>query len=252
MMTATEVRARLRFDVQRLREAAHRLDQVDLRLRDLRRRLEARAAHLSLEALDEEGDGPEGAVQLRRSQAHAVAHLARRTALQEVLRSSSPLSIIAAMAVSRFVSALKSSAASRATEATLRGHVEAGRVAHRVLGVLRPRSGIRSGVGQLTSAVVVAELVHPEDGALIEEHIEIGLDRARTARGVRTVDEAVEAASRALRVAAELLDAMADRAEPALEAILGEAESVEVRIAQDLESAADAHDSSRHRLGSRK
>jgi len=230
-LTAREVRERLGFDVERLRAAAQRLEGVDAKLGELRRRLEARAAHLAEEAMNVSSGGT---VQLRRSQAHATAHLAKRAALGEVLCSSSPLSLIAAMAASRWVGALKALARAKASEAALRAHIEAGRVAHRLLAVLRPKGGVKSGVGQLTSAVVVAELAHPANSAFVDEQIEEGLDRARSARGVRDADEAIEAASRALRAAAELLESMADRAEPEAERLTLEADRVEERIAKDL------------------
>src|SRR5688572_3327874 len=180
-MTAFDVRERLSFDVERLRAAAHRLEGVDARLRDLRKRLEARAAHLAEQAKDGVVDD-EGGVQIRRSQAHATAHLAKRAALGEVLRSSSPVSLIAAMAASRWVGALKNLASEKTGETTIKAHIEAGRVAHRLLGILKPKGGIRSGTGQLTSAVVVAELAHPANLVFVEEQIEEGLYRARSAR----------------------------------------------------------------------
>src|SRR5258708_3217337 len=108
MKNASEVRSRLHFDVERLRQAAHRLEKIDHQLTSLRRGLETRAAHLAREAMS---SGPthagEGIVQIRRSQAQATAHLAKRAALGEVLRSSSPLALIAAMAASRWVGSLR-------------------------------------------------------------------------------------------------------------------------------------------------
>lgn len=233
-LSASEVRAKLSFDVERLRSAAQRLEGVDANLSDLRSRLEARAAHLAHEAKEQSSDD---GVHIRRSQAHATAHLAKRAQLGEVLRSSSPLSLIAAMAASRWVGALKQLSRAKTSETTIRAHIEAGRVAHRLLGVLKPRGGLRSGLGQLTSAVVVAELAHPENAVFVAEQIEEGLDRARAARGVSNELEAIAGASRALRVAAELLESMADRSEPAASALISEADQVEEKIRADLARA---------------
>lgn len=230
--TASRVRERLSFDVERLKNAAHRLESIDARLRELRQRLESRATDLAQNAKAQAL--ADNAVQIQRSQAHATAHLAKRAALGEVLCSSSPLSLIAAMAASRWVGALKQLSAAKTSEATIRAHIEAGRIAHRLLGVLKRKGGIRSGVGQLTAAVVVAELAHPSNSTFIEEQIEEGLDRARSARGVWNNEDAVEASSRALRAAAELLESMADRAEPAACALVQEADGVEEKIAADL------------------
>lgn len=235
-LSASRVRERLAFDVERLRAAAHRLEHADALLRELRGRLETRAADLADDAKTNAG---EERVHIQRSQAHATAHLAKRAALGEVLRSSSPLSLIAAMAASRWVGALKQLAVEKVNESTIRAHIEAGRVAHRLLGVLKPKTGIKSGAGQLTSAVVVAELAHPANAAFVAEQIEEGLDRARTARGVFNYDDAIEAASRALRTAAELLESMADRAEPAAVALVDEADGVEEKIAAALHAASD-------------
>jgi hypothetical protein len=230
-LSAALVRKKLSFDVERLRAAALRLEGVDARLSELRSQLEARARHLSQEAREQ---GPEDGVHIRRSQAHATAHLAKRAQLGEVLCSSSPLSLIAAMAASRWVGALKQLSEKKTSESTVRAHIEAGRIAHRLLGVLKPRAGIRSGVGQLVSSVVVAELAHAENAIFVSEQIEEGLDRARAARGVSSIDDAIEAASRALRVGAELLESMADRAEPASRLLINEADHVEEKIAADL------------------
>jgi hypothetical protein len=242
-LPAREVRARLQFDVERLRAAAHRLEDVDVALRELRARLEARAAHL---ADDAKANAIDDGVHIRRSQAHATAHLAKRAALGEVLRSSSPVALIAAMAASRWVGALKQLSNEKKSETTIKAHIEAGRVAHRLLGVMRPKGGIRSGAGQLTSAVVVAELAHPQNLVFVEEQIEEGLDRARSARGVWNVEDAIEAASRALRTAAELLESMADRAEPAACALVQEANAVEEKIASNLAAASSDRPGSRN------
>lgn len=243
-LRAHEVRERLAFDVERLRVAAVRLERVDAALMELRQRLESRAMALAGEAMHQAPPllGGDGRAQIRTAQALATAHLARRVALGEVLRSSSRLSLIVAMAVNRWVSALRSISERETSERILRAHIEAGRVAHRLLKILRPKDELRSGVGQLTSAVVVAEFAHPANADDVADKIEEGLYRARAARGVRSDDDAVAAASRALRAAAQLVATMADSAEPAVHALLVEADGVEEGIASRLLAAIGAGD----------
>lgn len=242
-MKASEVRARLAFDVERLRGAATRMEEIDAQLSALKRRLEARASHLAADAM--RGGGPseeDGTIQLWRTQAHATAELAGRAALGEVLRSSSRLSLIVAMAVSRWITALRGLSRAKTSETILRSHVEAGRLAHHLLSMLRRRDNLRSGVGQLTSAVVVAEFAHPANGDDVDEQIETGLSRARTARGVHDDEEAIRAASRALRAAATLLEELAESAAPAARSLLAEADRVEGRVADVLRSAQPAEE----------
>jgi hypothetical protein len=234
-LSAADVRARLAFDVERLRAAAMRLDKVDAQLSDLKAQLVARARVLAREA---SGLGPvfggDGSAQIRTAQAQATAHLARRAALGDVLRSSSPLSLIVSMATSRWVGALRTLHAAAMDETALRSHVDAGRVAHRLLSILRPKDELRSGTGQLVSAVVIAEFAHPANEDDVCNQIEEGLDRARSARGIRSDEDAINAASRALRAAAELLETMADRAEPDAKRLATEADTVEAGVESDL------------------
>jgi hypothetical protein len=234
-LTAAAIRDRLSFDVERLRGAVTRLEAVDRALVELKARLEQRATRL---ADDAHGAGPliggDGRAPIAIAQAQATANLARRAALGEVLASSSPLALIAAMAARRWVSALQSLSKTESSQAVLKSHVDAGRIAHRMLVMLRPRYALRSGVGQLVSAVVVAEFLHPSNREDIEEQIEEGLHRARFARGVRSEEDAIAAASRALRAFADLVESKADRAEPAARRLLDEAEVVEERIAEGL------------------
>lgn len=235
--SAPELRAALAFDVQRLLSASKRLQEVDEALTTLERKLEARAVRLSADAtaaVDPELGG-DGTVQLRYAQAQATAELARRAKLGEILSQVGQLSRIASMAVSRWVSALHRAHAEVLPEFVLKGHIDAGRVAHRMLVTLRRRDKLKSGCGQLASAVLVAELVHPDNLAFVEEQIIEGLFRGRNARGVRTDEEVVAAASRALRAAADLLESMATRAEPAMKALLDKAEAVEADVAETLE-----------------
>lgn len=234
--SASTIRATLAFDVQRLRTAARRLDAVDSGLMALKRRLEARATNLTDEARQhvEPEMGGEGAVPLRYAQAQATAELARRAKLGEVLTQVGRLSLIASMAVNRWVSALNKADAKVLPEFVLKGHIDAGRVAHRMLVTLRPRDKLRSGCGQLASSVLVAELVHPDNLAFVEEQIVEGLFRGRNARGLRSDEDVLSAVSRALRAGAKLLERMADKAEPAAQTLAQQAEAVESEVAERL------------------
>lgn len=232
-MTADGIRARLAFDVERLRTAAHRLEAVDRSLLQLKRALERRVEALTGEATntsDAEIHGS-GVVQIRYAQAQATAQLARRAALGEVLQHSGRLSLVASMAVNRWVAALVDLGTAQASPTAIRAHVDAGRIAHRMLATLRPHADLRSGCGQITSAAVVAEFVHPDDRAVIDEMLEEGLFHGRKARGVRADDDVLAAASRALRTGAELLEQMATKAEPAAADLLAQADVVEAQVA---------------------
>ena len=234
--TADQVRSRLAFDVERLRSAARRLESIDRSLLRLKRALERRVETLTGEATSEsdaEIHGS-GAVHIRYAQAQATAQLARRAALGEVLQNAGRLSLIASMAVSRWHAALFDLSARPSSGAMIKGHIDAGRIAHRMLATLRPQADLRSGCGQLTSAVVVAEFVHPDNDGYVREQVEEGLHRGRRARGISSDDEAIAAASRALRAAAELLEHMVSKAAPAAESLQSQAESVEAQVAADL------------------
>lgn len=235
-MTVAEVRRALAFDVQRLRSAAGRLQTVDDALSALKEHLEARAVALSGAATcpAQPEIGGDGSVPLRYAQAQATAQLARRAKLGEVLGRVAPLSLIASMAVGRWVQALVRAEAQPQPDFVLKGHIDAGRVAHRMLVTLRRKDRLKSGCGQLTSAVLVADLVHDDNLAFVEEQIAEGLFHGRSARGVNSDEEVVAAASRALRAAATLLESMADRAEPVAEALSDEAEDVETKVEQRL------------------
>lgn len=239
LKTAADVRRALAFDVQRLRAAAGRLQAVDDALVELKRRLEDRAVALSGAATcrSQPEIGGDGTVPLRYAQAQATAQLARRSKLGEVLARSAPLSLIASMAVSRWIQALVRAEARPQPDYLLKGHIDAGRVAHRMLVSLRRKDRLKSGCGQLTSAVLVADLVHPDNLAFVEEQILEGLYRGRSARGVRGDEDVLGAASRALRAAATLLESMAVRAEPAAEALRAEADGVEAKVEKSLSGA---------------
>lgn len=225
------LRARLAFDVQRLGLSALRLHGVDQGLFELRRHLQTRARALAEAA---KHGGPElagdGRVQLGYAKAQANAELARRATLAEVLGNPGGLSLIAAMAVGRWVTALQGLGKQGAPLSVVKGHIDAGRIAHRMLRTLRPKAQLLSGCGQLTSAVVVADFVHDEAQVYVAEQIEEGLYRGRNAPGVGSDEDVLAAASRALRAGAELLEGMADRAEPALRALGEKAEGLEADV----------------------
>lgn len=234
MLQAESIRSRLLFDVERLRDAAWRLARIDASLGELRRHLEARARRLSDEAMRAApGDKSRETPTLRYAQAQATAHLARRVALKEILSGSS-LSLIASMAVSRWVGALRGFNERVHGEGMVRAQIEAGRVAYRLLCSLRRKRGLISGVGQLTAAVVVAEFVHERDRVFVSEQMEEGLSRGRRAKGVNSDEDVLAAASLALREAAYLLERMAAQAEPALAKLLEEADDVEQNVERTL------------------
>jgi hypothetical protein len=251
MPSPEKLRHHLRFDVARLRAAAIELQAVDDALSGLKRQLEARARELAAEALAEpapQGQEAGDAVPrpLRTAQAQATAELARRAALGEILRSAGSLPLIATMAVSRWVRSMLDTLPGgeggrlERRAALVKGHIDAGRIAHRMLASLRSRAGLRSGCGQLVCAVVVAELAPNDLRAVLDEQIEEGWVRARSARGVRGEADALAAASAGIREAARLLEAMARRARPAAENLVAQAEDVEARVERDLTSGGRA------------
>ena len=235
-LSITDVRQRLSFDIERLARAAHRMERVDGMLSDLKRRLETRASKLAGEATCTESpeiDG-DGLIHIRYAQAHATAELARRATLGDVLRHSGRLSLIASMAVTRWVNALRELKGAPANEMVIKGHIDAGRLAYRTLMVLRPKDGLKAGCGHLTAGVVVAEFVHADNEPFLEDELEVALDRARVARGIQDDEDAVQIASRAIRAGAELLEHMAATAEPAAEELLVRAEDVEEEVQRRL------------------
>jgi hypothetical protein len=225
-LSSSEVRTRLRFDVERLRAGSGRLVEVETRLWVIRDRLEERAEELSRRAMA--SSLPE--IRLWFAQAQAAAELARTATLHSILRPTGRFALVTAMAVNRWVHALQSLSESPVNEATIHRHVQAGRLAHRTLRTVRPRSGMRKYCGVLTSAVVVAEFVHPDNTDLVEARIEAGLQRARL--DPRRSDEAIlDAVSAALRTGARVAEMVADRAEPRTQALAERAESVESEVA---------------------
>lgn len=235
-MDVSEVRKRLAFDIERLAAAALRMEQVDAMLSDLKRRLEARATLLCDRATEREApeiDG-DGLIHIRYAQAHATAELARRATLGDVLSHKGRLSLIASMAVARWVNALRELHTEPTHESVIKGHIDAGRLAYRTLKVLRRKDGLLSGCGHLTAAVVVADFVHSENAPFIDDELEVALDRAKNARGVHSDEDVVSTASRALRAGADLLERMASHAEPAAAELLSQAEDVEQTVRQGL------------------
>ncbi len=231
-LDSEQIRARMSFDVERLRAAATRIEVVDEALNRLRSGLKNRAALLSGEATERvrpEIDG-DGLVHIRYAQAQATAELARRATLGNVLAHSSRLSLIACMAISRWIAALRELGAAPSQKAIIKGHIDAGRLAYRCLRVLRSSAKLKSGCGQITSAVVVAEFTHPQDLSFVGREIEEGLYRGLKAQGVHQDADVVSQSSRALRLAAELLENMAAQAEPAATELQERAERVEAEV----------------------
>jgi hypothetical protein len=228
MIDVKYVEERLGFDVERLRAAAARLSHLEEALDGFRRHLEVRARHLARDASDRARSEP-----IRAAQAQATAHLARRAVLLEVLSPSTALSLIAAMATRHWVSALRGIAQTPRGEAMIRGHVETGRIAYRVLLSIRRNRGLVPGVGQLASAAVVAGFAHPADRTFVDEQLEEGLFRAR-GDGLRAEDDALASASLALREAALVLELLAKDAEPKIQKLLEEADGLEHKIEREL------------------
>ncbi|MCC7386811.1 MAG: hypothetical protein IT384_33555 [Deltaproteobacteria bacterium] len=226
MLSAREIRNRLRFDVERLRDAAWRLEHIDRALTTLRHHLQARAQRLARDAAGRTRDDGNG---LRFAQAQATAILAKKAALKEILRVSG-LPLIVSMAVGRWMMALAELNAEPRGERRVRAQIEAGRLAYQMLVTLRRKRGLRSGLGQLTAAVVVAESVHAADLGAVHEQIEEGLFRRQSAARVHSEEDALAGASLALREAAYLLERMAGDAEPALARLLEEADDVEAQV----------------------
>ena len=236
MEEVEHVRSRLGFGVSRLANAATRLEDIDIALYQLKCRLEDRAQKLAEEgnAMDDV-PGSYGEKRIRLAQAHATAQLARRAVLTETLRSRRrAISVMAALAVSRWVSALRQISPEPVGHRKTRLHIESGRIACRVLRSVRRGRGLKEGVSLLGSALVVAEFVHPDDYATAEKSIEDGLHRARFSRAIHSQEQAIEACSLLLGEAAHILEQIAERAEPAVDHLLAESTRVESDVQSDL------------------
>ncbi|MGF1509523.1 MAG: hypothetical protein ACFB9M_08480 [Myxococcota bacterium] len=233
-LTPAEVRLRLRFDIERLRTSSTRLVHVESRLWLIRDRLQSRARELTQQAMDSafptQRDEHPPRRQLWVAQARAAAELAHSATLQSIVRPSGRFAFVTAMAVNRWVAALQGLSDNPVTEGVVERHVQAGRLAHRTLRTLRPRSGMRKYCGVLTSAVVVAEFVHPENREHVDAKIVAGLRRARL--DPKRSDEVIlEAVSAALRMGARVAEVVADAAEPRTQELAARAESVEADVA---------------------
>jgi hypothetical protein len=234
--TSASIRAQLKFDVERLRDAAWRLERVDDALSALRRHLEVRAERLAREPGSPLADPvPASGGGHRYAQALAIGALARRATIREIFSKDS-VSLVAAMAAGRWLSTLRALGLAPRGTRLVEAQVEAGRVAYRMLAALRRREGVVPGLGQLVSAVVVAELVHDTDREVITRELEEGVARGRRVTGL---DDAklVRACSRALREGAALLERLARRAEPSVRRLLEEADGIEREAAEALDRA---------------
>lgn len=229
---AEAIRAQLSFDVERLRAAAGRLQTLDRALVRLKTDLEVRAVTLSGAATARRVPelGGDGSVALHHAKAQATAALARRAKLGEILARAGRLSLVACMAVNHWIRALNTASRGPLPNAVVKGHIDAGRVAHRMLVALRRKDRLRSGCGRLASAVVVAEFAHHDNLAFVHEEILEGLFCGRNARGMVTDQDVVAAASRALRAGATLLEQMARRAEPGIRTLAAEADRLEADV----------------------
>ncbi|MBI4816415.1 MAG: hypothetical protein HY791_09155 [Deltaproteobacteria bacterium] len=201
------------------------MELVDTRVSELRARLFSRAKVLSIEATNPQTHPAEAS--LAAAQAHALASLARKVALAELLADpgGGSLSLIAAMAVSRWLSELRREPK---RGRALRLELEAGRVAHRVLRSIRRHRGLEPGHGRLVSAIVAFEFAHPAERAYLESIVE--------SEAGEKVEEAVLAASSALREAALVLEWAATRAEPRIAKLEADAALAEGKVRSSLEA----------------
>lgn len=241
-----QIRRQLRFDVARLRAAAEGLAEVDGKLRDLKRRLQERARQLASEADGGPRSVPVGdrspvvaIPSLRAAQAQATAELARRAALGEILKQQGAVSLVATMAVARWLEALMRSLPEdgrslEARAAAAKSHIDAGRLAHRVLRATQRGAGLVRGCGKLTCAVVVCELAPADLREELDAHVRDGWARAMGTLGHDT-EAALAGVSAALREGARLLEGVARRAGPAADELLARAEAVEVEVEVALE-----------------
>ena len=232
------LRTRFRFDVARLRAAAVRVDEVDRQLKLAREGLSLRSGHWAKLALDlrlPESEGPEP-VQVLYAKAQAASLLARRAGLRDLLATAvDGLAVVSSMATSRWVSSLQGLGRYPHGEALVRPHIEAGRVAYRVLRSVRRVLEHVEGLGQFTSALVVAEFVHPRDADYVAGHLREGLRRARAHAAPNQSDEVLFGyCSDALREATFLLESVADRSEPLARALVGEADGLEAHVEAEL------------------
>lgn len=236
----TALRARFRFDIARLRGASARVHAVDGQLRRARESLRTKSGGWTKLAVDlrhpELGGSP--GVQLLYAKAHAAAALSRRAGLRELLATAADgLALVSSMATSAWVASLQGLRAHAHGETLLRSHVEAGRMAYRILRSVRRQLDHVEGIGQLTSALVVFEFVHPLDERFVAAQLCEGLARARANAGPGQTDEDLHArVSAALREATLVLEAVAERSEPLADGLAREADGLERRVESLLEA----------------
>jgi hypothetical protein len=216
------------------------VDEVDRRLRLARESLRSNSrgwAKIGVDLKHPELGGTER-VQLLYAKAHASALLARRAGLRELLSSAADgLALVSSMATSRWVASLQGLRRYPHGDALVRPHIEAGRVAYRVLRSVRRNLTHVAGLGQLTSSLVVLEFVHPKDADYVAAQLEEGLRRARHNRGSEETDEDLFGyCSAALREATLILESVADRSEPLVVDLVGEADQLEAEIEARLQA----------------
>ena len=236
-MDVEELRHRLAFGVGRLAQAAARLQDIDIALYQLKIRLENRALELADEgnSLDGDGQSEYGQKRVRLAQSHAIAQLARRAVLTEVLRTRrKAIPMMAAIAISRWVSSLQNIAPKPVGHRKVRLHIESGRVACRVLRSVRRGRGLQEGVSLLGSALIVAEFAHPDDYDSTAGAIEEGLKRALFSRKIHSLEQAIEACSLLLQESAHILEQIAARAEPSVDELLARSVTVEADVQAEL------------------
>ena len=241
-MSSDELRDRLAFAVSRLAQAADRLQDVDFELYSLKVRLEKRALELAEEGNAVGSEQDYSSNRLRLAQSHAIAQLARKAVLTELVRSKrKAIPMMAASAISRWIGSLRTLSARPVGSRRVRLFVESGRVACRVLRSVRRGRGLQEGVSLLGSALVVAEFVHPDDYQYVETAIDEGLKRALFSRRIHSTEQAIETCSLLLRESAHILEQIAARAEPAVDDLLERSATVEDEVQSELSESISAH-----------
>lgn len=222
LTTGKAIRACVAPEVKRLAEASASIDLLDQALIALGGGLRRRLSQLRADCLS---PVQAGVIHLKNAEAQRAAELARRATLGEILKRSGRLKLIAAMAVSRWLKALSSLKARDLSEAEVKAHVDAGRIAHRCLVSLRPAYGLQSGAGQLTASVVVAGFLSEAQAPLIEAQLLSGLRRASQAMG--SEEAALEAVRRALLSGEALLLKMVEEAKPVAADLMAQAAAID-------------------------
>ena len=223
------LRQQVAFDIERLRAAAIQLESLDHGFQLLREKLESRAWFLSKAArLAQERSERQG-MQLKFAKAQALAHLAAKAAIGEVLGRREPVAIVASMATLRWVSSLHQVSLRKVSELRLKGYFEAGRVAHKTVRTLRPGKGLRPGIGAIVSGLLVLEFACAENRSSAKRLVLEALRRCRRKHLTGDTDM-VRAVSQSLRVAADLLERMYKKAEPYRVELEQKAETLEDEV----------------------